>query len=124
MRRCLTFMLLPLVSLVMASCSSLSGSTRDAFAPLIELSQPETIDDVIVGGTNPYSSAVNHSLVAHTPGAQPQVIGVFAQSQAQAQLLIAEAVQAQCSGYGQMGPVQFVNGQWVSSIQCASGFPQ
>lgn len=120
--RFLMFAPLAIACLLTAGCSSLSGSTRDAFAPLVELSQPKTVDNVIVGGTNPYSNAVNHSLAypgsAPVPAGQPQVIGVFAASQAQAEQMIAEAVRAQCGTAGQMSPVIFANGQWTSTVQC------
>ena len=114
---------LAIATLGVAGCGSLSGTTRDAFAPFFELSQPETVNDVIVGGTNPYATSVQHSLAAPATNLQPQVIGVFASSQAQAQHLIYQAMTAQCGATGQMSPVQLVNGQWMSTVQCSGVTP-
>lgn len=126
--RSLMFAPLAIACLLTAGCSSLSGSTRDAFAPLVELSQPETVDNVIIGGTNPYSNAVNHSLTdpgsSSLPVGQTQVMGVFASSQTQAQQMIAEAVMAQCGSAGQMSAVVFANGQWLSTVQCSGAVLQ
>ncbi|MDG1415191.1 MAG: hypothetical protein P8R39_07555 [Alphaproteobacteria bacterium] len=105
-------------TLGIAGCGSLSGTTRDAFAPFFELSQPETVNDVIVGGTNPYATSVQHSLANPAPMVQPQVIGVFANSQAEAQQMIYQAITAQCGASAQMSPAQFANGQWISTVQC------
>lgn len=118
---------LPIVAAVLfgfAGCSSLSGGTRDAFAPFVELSQPATVDNVIVGGTNPYATAVTHSLAQPNLVESGQVIGVIAVSQAAARQMIAEAVQAQCGMSGTMGPVTFMNGQWFSRVQCLPASPQ
>jgi len=112
------------VALVLGGCSSLSGNSRDAFAPYIELSKPKTVDNVIVGGSNPYATAVPNSLsqsaavgVTNAPVASP-TITTNASSQAAAQKMIYEAVKAQCGDSGTMGPVENVNGQWVSRVQC------
>ena len=114
------FMLTAAASLYLSGCSSLSGSTRDAFAPFVELSQPETVNNVIVGGTNPYATSVEHSLATPTVVSQGQTIGVFASSQAAAQQMIYQAVRAQCGETGVMGPVEYVNGQWISRVQCGT----
>lgn len=110
----------------LSGCSSLSGSTRDAFAPFVELSRPETVDNVIVGGTNPYATSVQHSLAAPAPSLPAQTVGVFADSQATAQQMLYQTMLAQCGGIGTMSPIQFINGQWISTIQCGAGagFPQ
>jgi hypothetical protein len=114
------FMLTAAASLYLSGCSSLSGSTRDAFAPFVELSQPETVNNVIVGGTNPYATSVEHSLATPSVASQGQTIGVFANSQAAAQQMIYQAVRAQCGETGVMGPVEYVNGQWISRVQCGT----
>ncbi|MGA0234481.1 MAG: hypothetical protein ACO3NE_02725 [Alphaproteobacteria bacterium] len=115
-----TLLLAAAAFLYLSGCSSLSGSTRDAFAPFVELSQPETVNNVIVGGTNPYATSVEHSLAAPTAVTQGQTIGIFASSQAAAQQMIFQAVRAQCGETGVMGPVEYVNGQWVSRVQCGT----
>ena len=114
------FLLAAAASLYLSGCSSLSGSTRDAFAPFVELSQPETVNNVIVGGTNPYAASVENSLTTPSVASQGQTIGVFASSHAAAQQMIYQAVRAQCGETGVMGPVEYVNGQWVSRVQCGT----
>lgn len=114
------FLLAAAASFYLFGCSSLSGSTRDAFAPFVELSQPETVNNVIVGGTNPYATAVESSLAAPSVASQGQTIGIFASSQAAAQQMIYQAVRAQCGETGVMGPVEYMNGQWVSRVQCGA----
>ena len=106
------------VALVLGGCSSLSGNSRDAFAPYIELSKPKTVDNVIVGGSNPYATAVPNSLSQSAAVGVAPTITTNASSQAAAQKMIYEAVKAQCGDSGTMGPVENVNGQWVSRVQC------
>ena len=106
------------VALVLGGCSSLSGNSRDAFAPYIELSKPKTVDNVIVGGSNPCATAVPNSLSQSAAVGVAPTITTNASSQAAAQKMIYEAVKAQCGDSGTMGPVENVNGQWVSRVQC------
>ena len=111
------------VFVFLTGCSSLSGSSRDAFAPYVELSKPKTVNNVIVGGSDPYSASVPHALAASTPQVTTQTapaISVNAGSRAAAQQMIYSAVKEQCGESGVMGPVEFVNGQWVSRVQCGS----
>lgn len=104
----------------LAGCSSLTGASRDAIAPFFELSKPETIDNVIVGGTNPYATAVPNSFAGQGTGmgAPLQTISVFSPTQAEALPLLHQTMAARCGGQGIMGPVQGIQGQWVAQIQC------
>lgn len=112
------------VSAFLWGCSSLTGSSRDAIAPFVELSKPQTVDNVIVGGTNPYATSVPNVFggSGNAGGAAPsgvQTIAVVAPSQAQALPLLHQAMAARCGGAaGVMGPAAFIQGQWMAQIQC------